>query len=66
MLDSLFKGSSGNIFGNISTESSVGFFLGSDLGLSLGSFLDLKNRIPVGLQVLLESPPGSKSRYTDF
>ena len=44
----------------------VGFWLGYELGLSLGDLIDSETCPPVGLQLIVDIPPGSKVRYPDL
>ena len=53
-------------YGNGIYGDPVGLWLGSELGSPLGYLLDYDTWIPVGLQLIVEIPTGSKVRYPDL
>ena len=47
-------------------DDTVGFLLRSELGSPLGALPDYENLPPVGLQLIMDIPPGSKVRHPDL
>ena len=47
-------------------DETFGFWLGSELGLPLGSLLDYNNWPPIGLQLIVNIQPVSKVSYPDL